>query len=157
MFDLYGDAFFVESPELARYLAERTTTSDRLGILASEPQICFYAHRISASPHLYMYPLTENQPYALALQNELIADFEHSKPKFIVYTGDQNSWFLQPGAPTKVFDWAKVYLTEHYYLVGRIECNSDITARFAWDNDMLAIPPSSGRWIGIYRRKAGHQ
>ena len=153
---LYYDQFFNEAPEIGRFLAEQTQPSEPIGVLASEPQLLFNARRVSVSPHIYMYPLMENQPYALKMQDELIAGIEQGAPKILVVWEEPVSWLYQPGAPTRILDWVNPYLAEHYYQVGRVECSLDGPPRFAWDEAALAKPPEYARVMNIYRRKSGH-
>ena len=53
---LYQGNPFLESPEVARYLAAHTTPDDRIVVLGSEPQIYFYSDRKSATGYIYAYP-----------------------------------------------------------------------------------------------------
>lgn len=53
----YGSNPFIESIEIARCIRERTTPTNRIALLGSEPQICFYSGRNSVSGFIYMYPL----------------------------------------------------------------------------------------------------
>ena len=156
MVEMYQDSFFNESPDIAKFLVENTQPGDAIGVLASEPQICFYAGRPSASPHIYMYPLVENHQYAQQMQEELAADIERAAPKYLVYSGDDSTWLYHQGAPRHVYLWAQQYLTDHYYFVGRVECFQGKPSKLAWTAEALEIPPETDRWIGIYRRKAGH-
>ena len=53
-------------------------------MFGSEPQIFFYARRHSATGYIYTYSLMEKHDYALAMQKEMIAEVESSKPKFLI-------------------------------------------------------------------------
>ncbi|HZV80939.1 MAG TPA: glycosyltransferase family 39 protein, partial [Geobacteraceae bacterium] len=63
---------FAESVGVARYVRDNTGPKDRILVLGSEPQIYFYAQRLSATGHIYMYPLMEEQPYAETMQAEML-------------------------------------------------------------------------------------
>src|SRR5262249_22055964 len=58
---------FPEAVVLGREIAARTKPGDRIAVLGSEPEILFYAGRRSATGYIYVYPLMEPQPYALAM------------------------------------------------------------------------------------------
>jgi hypothetical protein len=66
----------VESPEIARYVRERTTDDDRIAVIGSEPQIYFYTGRRPATRYLYTYPLMEPHPYAREMQLELCREVD---------------------------------------------------------------------------------
>ena len=89
---VYGANPFPESVKIAEYLKNNTRPGDRVAVLGSEPQICFYAHRRSATEHIYMYGLMESQPLALHMQEEMIAQVEKSEPPFLVLVMVSTSW-----------------------------------------------------------------
>ena len=82
---VYGANPFPESVKVAEYIRKNTKPEDRIAVMGSEPQICFYAHRRSATEHIYMYGLMEPQPFALRMQEEMIAQVEKSEPPFLVF------------------------------------------------------------------------
>ncbi len=56
---IYGYNPFVESQEIGKYLANHSKPDDKIAILGSEPQICFYANRKSVTGYIYVYSLME--------------------------------------------------------------------------------------------------
>ena len=60
---MYGENPFPESMELAEYIKNHTTKDDKIAVIGSEPQICFYANRKSATGYIYAYGLMEPQEY----------------------------------------------------------------------------------------------
>ncbi|MCL6519689.1 MAG: glycosyltransferase family 39 protein [Armatimonadetes bacterium] len=64
---VYGHSPFPESIEIAKYIRRHTTERDRIVVFGSEPQIPFYAHRRSAVPYIYTYPLMGVQKYAVEM------------------------------------------------------------------------------------------
>src|SRR5439155_711705 len=55
----YGTNPFPEAPVIAQRIADDTLPEDRVAVLGSEPEICFYARRRSATGYIYMYGLME--------------------------------------------------------------------------------------------------
>ncbi len=102
-----------------------------------------------------MYPLVEGHEYAAEMQRELIADIEDTRPPIIVMASDPNSWLRNDNAPNLVIDWSNRYLAENYYQVGRVEYYPNRPNLLIWGTDLHEIPPSSERWLGIYRRMVG--
>ena len=58
--------------------------ADRIAVLGSEPEVLFYADRPSATGYIYMYSLTERQPLAAGMQQELIQDVTATRPLYVV-------------------------------------------------------------------------
>lgn len=83
---------FVEAKMVADYVRSVTGRDERILVLGSEPQIYFYADRLSATPHIYMYPLMEEQPYAQQMQEEMLRQIAESKPRYIILVDDLSSW-----------------------------------------------------------------
>ena len=149
----YGSNPFDISPEVAEYIQLRTTESDKIAILGSEPQICFYARRRSVTPHIYMYPLFEPQPLAWQMQQEVMADIEAAHPIFLVQVNMDSSWGRRKDSVAEILDWANAYVSTHYDLVGVADLFHDAPANVHWAEHSRNYRPSSENWIAIYRRK----
>ena len=87
-----GGGPFPEAIQIGNYLRTHSNKDSRIAILGSEPEILFYAQRRSATGHIYMYGLMEDQPYALTMQKELIRDVENSQPDYVVFVTTATSW-----------------------------------------------------------------
>ena len=105
MRSVFGATLFNETVRVADYLKSHTAPDDRVAVLGSEPEIYFYAHRRSATGHIYMYPLMEETPYALKMQEDMIGEIERTRPACVVYVDDPYSWMVQPNSAQKLFDW----------------------------------------------------
>ena len=79
--------------EVGNYLKSNASPQDQVAVLGSEPAVYFYSHLHSATGYLYMYALTENQPYKQRMQQEMISEVENAKPQFVVYVDDGYSWW----------------------------------------------------------------
>lgn len=135
---VYGLAAFPESIQLGEYVKAHTEESDLIAVLGSEPQIYFYANRLSATGHIYMYGLMESHSYAEQMQQELINEVEAAKPKFVVQVFAPGSWTVRPNSPQLVFQWMKGFVKEKYDLVGVAEIVSVDTTRYYWDKEATA-------------------
>ena len=71
----------MEALEIADYIRARTSPSDRIGVLGSEPEIYFYANRISATGYVYVYGLMEQQRYSVRMQEEMIDELSSDQCK----------------------------------------------------------------------------
>lgn len=149
---IYGANPFPESIEIARYLKERTHPEDRIGILGSEPQICFYSSRRSATPFAYMYPLMEDHPFAADMQAELIRDFEARRPAFIVYVPIPLSWGMTATSDKTLMEWIPRFLSEQYEQVGLIEITNRET-HYYWHDGQTVRQPRSPNAVYVLKRK----
>jgi len=139
---IFGFNPFPESVKVAEYLRENTKPGDRIAVMGSEPQICFYAHRKSATEHIYMYGLMEPQPFALHMQEELIAQVEKSAPPFLVVVRISTSWLRRHGSERKIFSWMNGYL-ENYRPVMLADIYADHT-RWLMDKEAESFTPVPG-------------
>jgi hypothetical protein len=83
---------FPEARAVADYIRDHSSSRDQIVIFGSEPEICFYSRRRSATGYMYMYPLMEKQPFALQMQNDMIHEVETAQPKIVVFVDNQLSW-----------------------------------------------------------------
>jgi len=146
---------FNEAQEIAKYIKDNTSDTAKIVILGSEPEICFYADRLSASGYLYTYPLVENQPYNELMQEQMIKEIEQNKPAFAIFCNVTFSWLSQRGSPTTLIDWANTYLTKYYVPVGFSDFFMNRGWQTYWNDDVknrLDHPESS---VIILKRKTG--
>ena len=147
----YGVCPFTESVEVARYIREHTTRADRIAVLGSEPEIYFYARRLSATGYIYTYPLTEPQPYASRMQDGMMAEIEAARPRYLVFVQETSSWNLTPQSDRRIFDWGWHYVSSCYRLVGLTDILSD-ESRYVWGDEARRYKPVSPFVILVYER-----
>ena len=151
----YGSRPFVEALEIADYIRARTSPSDRIGVLGSEPEIYFYANRISATGYVYVYGLMEQQRYSVRMQEEMIDELNAGHPKYLVFVDVRNSWLgegqlFKPDE--KILAWSKRYLQECYELVGIADIPPSGPATFVWEN-VASYRPHSDSIVYTYRSR----
>ena len=150
---IYGLNHFEESPPAAQYIREHSAPDARIAVLGSEPEIYFYAHRRSATGYIYTYPLMEPQPYALKMQREMIAEIEASRPEYLVWVGNDNSWSVRPTSNLAIIEWFKQYAGNYYEITAISGINNDETLFFLQDADARNYDGPSGQFLTIYKRK----
>jgi hypothetical protein len=148
---IYPGNPFPESLEVARYLREHTTPDDTIAVLGSEPQIPFYARRRSATGYIYTYPLVELQPYARAMQEDMIRQIEATRPAYVVWVSIHASWLVTPESDQMIFAWATRYLRQDYEVCGKVFMGPDRT-EFFWESEVDRAPPEEAQ-IVVLRRK----
>lgn len=149
----YGRNPFPETLEAAKYIKANSDGADRIAVLGSEPQVYFYADRLSASGHIYMYGLMEPQPFAAQMQQEMISEIERSALRFLVYVPANESWLKRPGSEGLVFDWMAKYIKNEFDLVGVAEIVSLDTTRYYWDDEARRYSSRASPSLLVYKRK----
>ena len=149
----YGSNPFPEMIEVAKYLKAHTNKNDVIGILGSEPETFFYAHRRSATGMIYTYGLMEHQKYARQMLKDTIRELETSRPKYMVFVRIPPSWLARPDSDTTIFTWAKQYLQTYYHMVGMVEFESEDNVMYLWDEDVEGYLPTSSDFIMVLKRK----
>jgi hypothetical protein len=145
---------FPESLQIARYLREHTTANDTIAVVGSEPEIYFYAGRTAATSYIYMYGLMENQPFADAMQAEMIRQIEKTRPKYIVMVNTPASWLRSQNSSDLILRWAAGYLPAEYVSVGIIDILSLTETVFLWDSQVTGYSPESVSSVIVYKRKS---
>ena len=141
---------FPESLPIADYIKNHSSSTDKIVVLGSEPQIYFYSQRRSATSYIYVFPLMEQQSYAADMQREMISQIEANKPKFIVFVKFYSSWGIQQESEKILFDWIPSYLSSYYQLVGLAEALTEDETLYHWDSS--DTPSKEDGWVMIWKR-----
>jgi len=148
---IYGRNPFPESVEVARYIRDHSAPDDRIAVVGSEPQIYFYSHRRSATGYIYTYPLMEIQPYAAAMQREMIKEIETAAPKFVVFVSASKSWVARDGSDQTILGWFDAY-QRGFKRVGVVDVISPRETVYRWDNAAIGYTPRSDVWLMVFER-----
>jgi hypothetical protein len=151
--EAYGSANpFQASPEIARFIRDNSSEQDTVAILGSEPQIYFYSRRLPATGFLYTYPLMEDQAYSRAMQRDMIAEIEKSRPRLLVFVNSSVSWTRSPRSANDIFDWFERYRSL-YTLVGLVDLNTPGEPTYAWRGAVNARTAIARNQVGVFERK----
>lgn len=150
---IHGANPFVEAPEVAKFIREHTTTQATIAVFGSEPEIYFYAQRHSATGFIYMYPLMEQQSYALEMQQQMMREIEAARPDYVVLLENPASWSAQPNSHSEIFVWIKQYVAEQLQLVGLVDMISTQRTDYHWNLEGGFPKLESPFVISIFRRK----
>lgn len=149
---LYGWNPFPESMEIGRYIEAHCPPDTRIAVLGSEPQIYFYSHRRSATGYVYMYPLLERQPYAAAMQADLVQELTTNAPAYFVFVSHPSSWGPRADSDFSIIDWFIKYQQSQLEPVGYVDLVPGRESEYSWTG---TGNPKSGQWIQVYRRRGG--
>ena len=147
---IYGLNPFPESVEVARYIRGRGASDDRIAVIGSEPQIYFYAGRRSATGYIYTYALMEPQPYALAMQQQMIQEVEAANPRYLIFVRVSTSWLIRPGSDATIFGWFGQY-QRSFTRVGVVDIMPKETV-YRWGAEALGYSPRSEVWLMVFER-----
>ena len=149
---MYGLNPFPESLEIARYIRDHSAEKDTIAVLGSEPQICFYAHRRSASGFLYVYGLMESQAFASKMQLDMIREIEAARPRYAVVVNIHTSWLTGPGSDRTFHRWAQAYVNENYRVAGIVEILPGGGHTAHWDDEVKRYEPKSPFVVYVMER-----
>jgi len=148
----FGANPFLESVRIAQYIKKHSSPDDSIGVLGSEPQICFYSQRRSASAHLYVYPLMSKHRLARQMHEEMIGELEAARPKFLVFVNVLSSWLAKSGSEKLILEWSDDYARKYYQQVGITDIVSKDRTIYRWDTQAKGYKPRSRSWLKVYRR-----
>ena len=148
----YGENPFPEAIKVADFLRENSRPDERVVVLGSEPEIYFYSRRQSATGFIYMYPLAEQQRFALRMQRQMIEEVEKNRPGFVVFVWTPMSWRVAAGSERLLFQWADNYLNDNYRPVGLVNMPPEGPAEYylPMENAELQLAEN---FILIYQRR----
>jgi hypothetical protein len=150
---LYQGRCFSESRAIGEYIKENSKPSDKLAIFGSEPQIFFYADRLSATGHIYTYGMMEPQPYNLKMQKEMCTEVGKASPKFLIFSSMKASWIKLPDSPTYIFDWYNQFAQKYYDIVCVVDYTDKFFPKFFWNDHVREFQMNGQEYILIARRR----
>ena len=112
---VYSSNPFNESLDIARFVQENSTDEDTIIVLASEPEIAFYAKRKLATAHTHSYSMLANNETAKLMKIEFLNDIYTKKPLYMIAT---NVDFSGPITYSLDSPITKDYTITHYMQTG---------------------------------------
>lgn len=148
---------FVESLAVARYIKTVTSQNDRIQVLGSEPQIYFYADRISASGYVYMYPLMEEQPFAEQMQEQMLKQMMADRPSYLILVDDLSSWLAVSEKGASFREKLNSFVAGGYELDGIAAVSRENESFYVFGERSRQFIPNTSSRILVYRLKKGVQ
>jgi hypothetical protein len=110
---IYPGNFFAEMPEFSARLAQITSPDQRVFVFGAEPELLFYARRVSATRYIFLFPLYG--PYRNVRDRQLAAaqEIQRNDPAAAVYV--PNGLFFSPQTDQYFTEWTLSYL-EHDFV-----------------------------------------
>ena len=109
---IYPGNFFAEMPEFAARIAQVTSSEQRVFVFGAEPELLFYAQRVSTTRYIFLFPLYG--PYRNAREKQIAAanEIQRAAPAAAVYV--PNDLFFNPGSDQYFTDWSLSYLQQNF-------------------------------------------
>ena len=147
----YRSSLFGDAISAGEYLKANSKADARVAILGSEPEILFYARRSAATGYIYMYPVMETHSYAGKMQDDMIREIETSRPEFVVFVDDPDSWLPQPGSHRQLLKWWEDYRDANLELVNTLKIARGLEPELGDSRGAGDLPSTILR---IFRRKS---
>jgi hypothetical protein len=109
---IYPGNFFAEMPQLASRLGEMTSLDQRVFVFGAEPEVLFYAQRVSATRYIFLFPLYG--PYRNVREKQIAAadEIRRGEPAAAVYV--PNGLFFSPGTDQYFTEWSLSYFQKNF-------------------------------------------
>jgi hypothetical protein len=146
---LGGITPFLESPLVAKRVAELTGPGDYVYVAGSEPQILYYANRFSPTRFIIAYPMMFPSPVAWRYQMEAKKDLEEHPPKVLVVVRSPDSWLRQENSPLEFLMYVQRLFTEEYERVGGFTFDGE---KGHWQEPESEFEAAKSSLV-VYRRK----
>jgi len=110
--NIYPDNYFAEMPEISRRIVQLTKPDDRVFIFGAEPEVLFYAQRVSATRYIYLFTLYGPYRNARERQIAVAEEIVHARPTAALYL--PNGYFYLPGTEQFLNQWSLSYLEKDF-------------------------------------------
>ncbi len=151
LYSTYGDNPFPEMDVIAKYLKKKMTPSDEIGVLGSEPQLFMYLGKISPTRHVFPGFFMSDVVRGPGFQQEMISDFDKTKPKYIVFVNHPYSWLVKE-ARQPIFDWYNNVVMKTYHPVGFADIKNNTPTNYVWDVAATTYKPTGEKNIIVWER-----
>jgi len=110
---VYPGNFFAEMPEFAARIAQVTSSEQRVFVFGAEPELLFYAQRVSATRYIFLFPLFG--PYRNVREKQIATadEIQRAAPAAAVYM--PNDLFFSPASDQYFTKWSLSYLQQDFY------------------------------------------
>jgi len=95
----------------------------------------------------------EPQKYAQQMQQEMIREIEHRRPKYLISVVMKDSWLQRPQSDRLIFTWANEYTAQNYSVAGFVNMVTPDRTEYYFGSIPQSVP-HLGNYILIYERKS---
>jgi hypothetical protein len=109
---IYPGNFFAEMPVFAQRISKVTTSEQRVFAFGAEPELLFYAQRISATRYIFLFPLYGPYRNIREKQIAVTEEIQWNAPAAAVYV--PNQLFFAEGTDQYFTEWSLSYFKENF-------------------------------------------
>ncbi len=151
---IYPGHPFCESVTVGRYIQDHTAPGCRVAVLGSEPQIYFYAGRLSATGYIYTFEMMERNRLAKAMQKDMIQQIEAVRPQILVIVKCFFSWGNRSDSDYTIFNWMDEYWGKHYDVEGVADFSDyPKPSHYYWGAEAISHAHGPSQSMYVLRRK----
>jgi hypothetical protein len=97
----------------------------------------------------------EVHPYARQMQEEMIAEIEAARPRYLIFVDIPISWLARKKSDQMILHWAQQYAVKNYRQVGIVEMTFGNRAIYHWGSDAAGYVPRPPNSIVVFERIGG--
>ena len=99
-------------PAFAERIAKVTSIDQRVFAFGAEPELLFYAQRVSAARYIFLFPLFGPYRNIHEKQTATTEEIRRNSPAVAVYV--PNELFFNPGSDQYFTEWSLSYLRDNF-------------------------------------------
>jgi Dolichyl-phosphate-mannose-protein mannosyltransferase len=140
-----GNSVFAEMPDIGRRLAQITRPEDRVFIFGAEPEVFFYARRVSATRYIFLFPLYGPYSDAKARQMETSDEVSANQPAAALLL--PNGLFYSPDSEQYFTKWTQTYLHDNFHVDTYLMIDQSDVVHLVPNTSNQALPAPDGQRI----------
>ena len=142
---IYPHNFFDLMPAVATRLAQKTRPDDKVYIFGAEPEVLFYAKRLSATRYIILFPLYGPYPDALQKQKATTDEISRARPAaaLVATTG----FIFPPNSNHYLTRWTQEYLDHGYQPDTYLTVDTSLNPRLFSSDNLPPLIPADQRPI----------
>ena len=148
--EIYPGNFFAEMPAFAERIAKVTSIDQRVFAFGAEPELLFYAQRVSAARYIFLFPLFGPYRNIHEKQTATTEEIRRNSAAAAVYV--PNELFFSLGSDQYFTEWSLSYLRDNFspdtWLIKETETRAGIVPARA------DLPPPHQLLGAIFIKKA---
>lgn len=157
-----GENTFSISWSVGQFLKAHSSLTDRLFVFGSEPQLYYYASRVSASRYMFVYPLMTNLPDAESRQRCVLDEIRSCPPIFIVTVFIPGTFSRHEDSPSLIYENLYDILMHSYEVVGLVPLplsgqmptlQTGLMAKARWQKSPYWYEGSNSFLMTLWQRK----
>jgi hypothetical protein len=146
---LFGGQYFSKTALLSSKLDRILTKNDKLMVMGGLPQAYLYTSKDPLSRHVWAPMISFTSSQCEVFRQELISDFENTKPDYVLFSYNPYHWTLSNGKSDEIYNYAFRQVRANYDKIMAIDL--DNSQMYYQDN--IAGFGEKANSIFVYKRR----